>query len=114
MNSAANSAKQTPAAVQPRHTAARLGQLLRSAAEDHHQAFASVGGADPNWATFYAGHLIEDGVHTGADTGSAQADLAAMLTTFDAEYRAQPRHESWDRYYARKLVDGLSQLDIGL
>ena len=80
-----------------------VADLLQAAGAAHHTAFAHVDGADPEWAAWYANHLLPDLAST-LDATITHEDLAAVLARFDANHRANPTDEAWHASYARQLI----------
>lgn len=83
-----------------------LAALLKNTAEEHHAAFTHTHGNDPTWALWYAKKLNTNAEFTSLIKPRMKTDeLADVLTTFDASFRAQKEESSWERYYAQRLFN---------
>ena len=82
-----------------------LAEMLQATGEAHHRAFAATNGEDPEWALWYAKHLLAN-----AEFGSLvpkvfeEHQLASALQNFDASFRAQTEEKSWALFYAHRLL----------
>jgi len=74
---------------------------LAGAARAHH---AATGGVNPQWADWYAEHLIED-VNRLLGTDKSVDELAGWLSRADERYRSEEPEESWPRAYADWLME---------
>jgi hypothetical protein len=83
----------------------QLAGLLERAEHVHAVVSERTGGADPDWALFYAWWLLNwsDFPDLLGRTPSL-AELTVELTALDAAYRAEPRTEPWPMSYAEALV----------
>ena len=83
----------------------RLAEILDRAESVHGVVTAKTGGADADWALFYAWWLLtwSDFTEVLGRTLSL-AELTVELTRLDAAYRAGPRDEPWPRAYAVSLA----------
>ena len=85
----------------------RLAGILEEAEHVHAVVAARTGGADPDWALFYAWWLL-----TWSDFADALgrtpslAGLTVELTRLDAAYRAGPMSAPWPVAYAEALLAG--------
>ena len=82
-----------------------VGELLHEAAETHHQVFRITGGADDDWASWYAEWLVtlsELPELLGAKV--VRSELTYMLVRLGKEYAERRPDERWEDYYARELV----------
>lgn len=80
-----------------------VAALLREAGRAHHEAFAAVNGADPEWPAWYAEYLAVRLPPAGLDL--AVSRLASELARLGAEHRAAPNAPPWPEYYAARLVE---------
>ncbi len=84
-----------------------LAGILGRAEHVHAVVTEKTGGADPDWALFYAWWLL-----TWSDFAPALgrtpslAELTVELTRLDAAYRAGPRTTPWPSAYAEALLAG--------
>jgi hypothetical protein len=76
----------------------RLAEALEETAAAHHEAFKDTDGYDPEWATWYARHLHEEGFLRDLK----EAELAARLRTLAV---TDPPSEPWALFYAQHLID---------
>jgi hypothetical protein len=85
--------------------AERLAAILTQAEHVHGVVTEKTGGADADWALFYAWWLL-----TWSDfpevlgRSMSLAELTVELTRLDAAYRGGPRIEPWPRAYAASLL----------
>jgi hypothetical protein len=86
--------------------AQRVSDLLRQAAETHHQVYAIQDGDDPDWATWYSDwltnltHLADVlGVHP------IRSELTFLLVLLDKEYLRDTHGVPWEEFYARRIVE---------
>lgn len=72
-----------------------VGHLVATAKAHH----AATGGVNPNWARWYAAHLVDDlNLALGADMSVGQ--LEEWLIAADARYRDGSQELSWPKAYA--------------
>jgi hypothetical protein len=83
----------------------QLAEILERAETVHGVVAQKTGGADPDWALFYAWWLLRwsDFTEVLGRTLSL-AELTVELTRLDAAYRAGPRDQPWPRAYAASLA----------
>jgi len=87
-------------------TLEQVGSLLLEAGETHHRVYRIVEGADDDWASFYAWWLIElSELPALLGTKPVRSELIYMLVSLDKQYTAEKPDESWERFYARQIVD---------
>jgi hypothetical protein len=87
-------------------TLEQVGSLLLEAGETHHRVYRIVEGADDNWASFYAWWLIElSELPALLGTKPVRSELVYLLVSLDKQYTAEKPDESWERVYARQIVD---------
>ncbi len=82
-----------------------LAAILERAERVHAVVTEKSGGADPDWALFYAWWLLTWSDYP-AVVGRAPglAELTVELARLDQEYRTGPRDEPWPTAYARVLL----------
>lgn len=78
---------------------ALVGYLITTA-RAHHEA---TGGANPNWAEWYAARLVDD-VNNATGSQMSTADLAEWLVAADRRYRSEDQEVSWPKAYASWLL----------
>jgi len=82
-----------------------LASILERAHHVHAVVAEKTGGADPDWALFYAWWLLNWSDFTEAlGRTPSLAELTVELTTLDAAYRAGPQTQPWPRGYAEALM----------
>ena len=87
-------------------TLEQVGSLLLEAGETHHRVYRIVEGADDDWASFYAWWLIElSELPALLGTKPVRSELVYLLVSLDKQYTAEDPGESWERFYARQIVD---------
>lgn len=78
-------------------------ELLQETGHAHHQAYFGTGGADPDWAIWYADYLIDKlGKHL--DTTFTTAELVALLVELDHQHQRMAASQNWTQFYAKELV----------
>ena len=82
-----------------------VAEILERAEHVHGVVTEKTGGADADWALFYAWWLLNwsDFPATQERTPSL-AELTVELTRLDAAYRAGPQTQPWARAYAETFV----------
>jgi hypothetical protein len=86
--------------------AERLAAILTRAEHVHGVVTEKSGGADADWALFYAWWLLTWSDFPDAlDRSMSLAELTVELTRLDAAYRAGPRTEPWPQTYAAALLE---------
>jgi hypothetical protein len=78
-----------------------LVALLREAGRAHHDAFADVGGDDPDWPRWYAAYLAP---RLGAGAGLDAAALARALVEAEADRKSESPDAEWPGYTAGWLL----------
>ena len=81
--------------------ATTLKGILVRTAQAHH---AATGGTNPQWAEWYAEHMVEE-LNRAQDHQWTIADLAAWLTAADERYRADEQDVSWPHAYADWMLE---------
>jgi hypothetical protein len=84
-----------------------LAGILERAEHVHAVVAEKTGGADADWALFYAWWLLNWSDYTAVlGRTPSLAELTLELSSLDAAYRAGPRTQPWPRAYAESLVGG--------
>jgi len=84
-----------------------LAGILERAEHVHAVVAEKTGGADPDWALFYAWWLLNwSDFATVLGRTPSLAELTVELTGLDAAYRAGPQTQPWPRAYAESLAGG--------
>ena len=87
----------------------QISRILHDAGETHHRVFQIVDGADDDWASWYSDWLTtlsELPVLLGAKP--VRSELTYLLVSLDKQYTAEHPDESWESYYARRIIDHFS------
>jgi len=88
----------------------QISRLLHEAGETHHRVFRIVDGADDDWASWYADWLVnltELPALLGAKP--VRSELTYLLVSLDKEYTANQPSDSWEAYYAQRILGHFSQ-----
>jgi hypothetical protein len=84
---------------------AKVSGLLHEAGETHHQVFRITEGADDDWATWYSDWLVNHSeVPDVLGAAPVRSELTWMLVQLDKDYGAAKPPESWEDWYAERLV----------
>jgi hypothetical protein len=82
-----------------------LAGILERAEHVHAVVAEKTGGADPDWALFYAWWLLNWSDFTSVlGRTPSLAELTVELTGLDAAYRAGPRTKPWPAVYAEAMT----------
>lgn len=82
-----------------------LAGILERAEHVHGVVTEKTGGADADWALFYAWWLLNWSDFPAAlGRTPSLAELTVQLTKLDAAYRTGPQSQPWARAYAESLV----------
>jgi len=83
-----------------------VAALLREASETHHIVYRIVDGDDPDWASWYADWLIRlSELPQILKPSPVRSELVYMLVKLDREFNESKPDESWERFYARRLLE---------
>ena len=80
-----------------------LARLFKEAGRAHHEAFAEVGGEDPDWPNWYATYLQER-LASLLGRPSKPDEIAAELVAADQEHRTSQEKLAWPVSYARHFL----------
>ena len=87
-------------------TTDRISKLLHEVAETHHVVYRITDGDDPDWASWYAGWLLElSELPQLLGTKPVRSHLVQALVELDREYTAAALGEPWEDWYAPRLAD---------
>ena len=81
-----------------------LTALLEEVGREHHAAFATTNGDDPDWPRWYAVWL-EPRIGRHLREIPAAETLAEELKRLAAEHERSARGLHWPLYYARRLLE---------
>jgi hypothetical protein len=85
---------------------ATIATLLHEAAETHHRVYRIVDGEDPDWASWYADWLVRlSELPSLLGRTPVRSELVYLLVASDREYTAQVPAQSWEEYYAQRLLE---------
>ena len=88
----------------------QVAELLHEAAETHHRVFRITGGADEDWASWYADWLLKlSELPELLGAAPVRSVLVYELVALDRQYTTKPRDESWESFYARELIERLGR-----
>jgi hypothetical protein len=83
----------------------QISQLLHEAGETHHRVYRIVDGADDDWASWYADWLVRlSELPALLGTNPVRSELTYLLVGLDKEYAAAQSGESWETYYAKRIL----------
>jgi catechol 2,3-dioxygenase-like lactoylglutathione lyase family enzyme len=82
-----------------------VADLLHEAAETHHRVYRITDGEDADWASWYADWLIRlSELPDLLGRTPVRSELVHRLVLLDEEFAAQQLAESWEQYYAGRLI----------
>ena len=82
----------------------RISALLHEAAETHHLVYRIVDGDDPDWASWYAGWLIElSELPKILGAKPVRSHLVHALVELDRNYTTEAPDLGWEAWYAERL-----------
>jgi len=84
-----------------------LAQLLMTTGRAHHEAFIASDGFDPDWAIWYANHVV-DQANSLLGAELSRAEFVYELIGLSREQPAKAPDAPWSEYYASSLVDRLA------
>jgi hypothetical protein len=87
------------------NTTDQISVLLHEAGETHHRVFRIVDGADDDWASWYADWLINlSELPALLGVKPVRSELVYLLVGLDKEYTAAQPSQSWETYYAQRIL----------
>jgi hypothetical protein len=87
----------------------RIAELLHEAAETHHAVYRITDGEDPDWASWYAGWLLDlSELPDVLGSRPIRSHLVHALVELDREYVGMGPEERWEDWYAARLPRRLS------
>jgi hypothetical protein len=87
-------------------TSETLAELLHEAAETHHVVYRITDGDDPDWASWYAGWLLDlSELPELLGARPVRSHLVHALVELDREHTASGSGERWEAVYALGLVE---------
>jgi hypothetical protein len=86
-------------------SAQQISELLHEASETHRRVFRITGGADDDWASWYAWWLINlSELPDLLSVKPARSELIYLLVSLDRQFTAEQPGEAWESYYARRIL----------
>jgi hypothetical protein len=83
----------------------QISSLLRETGEIHHRVFRIVEGADDDWASWYAGWLIDlSELPDLLGARPVRSELIYLLVSLDKQYTSEAPGEPWETYHARQIL----------
>jgi hypothetical protein len=88
---------------------ARITELLSETASAHHSFEQDeLGGArDEEWAQWYAGRLLEQGLAESLGGSPSRDEVVEVLTAATADHEAEGGETEWSEYAATRLAHDL-------
>ncbi len=87
----------------------KVAALLHEAAETHHRVFRITDGTDSDWASWYADWLTKlSELPQLLANEPVRSELVYLLVLLDKEYVAGEQSESWENYYASRVLTHFS------
>jgi hypothetical protein len=84
----------------------QIRNLLHEVSETHHQVFRITEGADDDWASWYADWLTRlSELPSLLSSRPVRSELVYLLVRLDKKYTDEDPTETWEEYYAARLVD---------
>lgn len=84
----------------------RVAALLHEAAETHHIVYRITDGEDPDWASWYADWLVRlSELPKLLGRAPVRSELVFLLVQADRDYTARERDESWENFYAERILE---------
>lgn len=85
----------------------KLASLFEETGEAHHRAFEKTDGADPEWPSWYAGHLQES-VNEMLGATLTKSELIYLVVAAEKERAERAPEAPWPRYYAQFFLERYS------
>jgi hypothetical protein len=83
-----------------------VADLLREAGRVHHAVYRITDGDDPDWASWYGDWLLDlSELPELLGTRPVRSHLVHALVELERDYAAQSPAESWQDWYAARLVE---------
>jgi hypothetical protein len=84
----------------------KVAALLHEVSETHHQVFRITDGTDSDWASWYADWLQKlSELPQLVGSEPVRSELVYMLVQLDKDYTKDKPKESWEDYYAARILD---------
>jgi hypothetical protein len=87
---------------------AAIAALLHEAGETHHLVYRIVDGEDPDWASWYAGWLIEHSeLPQILGKRPVRSELVWLLVQLDKDFTQDAPDAPWPQWYAQRVLTHL-------
>ena len=86
-----------------RISADQLADLLKRTGDAHHAAYAATDGTDPEWASWYSGHL-QTLLGDGLGRPITRSEIVYLLCKAQKEQDADGSDETWTAHYANLML----------
>lgn len=88
----------------------QISDLLTSAGKTHHAVYKIVDGDEDDWATWYSDWLTNLTILPEVlGVKPVRSELTYLLVKLDKEYREKKPTETWQEYYAKKIIEYFGQ-----
>ncbi len=81
----------------------QLTELFKQAGAAHHEAFADVNGADPDWPGWYAEHVLA-GLNHLLQHWFTAPQLAQELAQLADRHQREAANQPWPEFYAAHFL----------
>ena len=86
-----------------RFSAGELADLLKRTGDAHHAAYEATDGTDPEWASWYSGHLQTLLGH-GLGRSITRSGIVYLLCKAQKDQDSSGSTEPWPAYYAALIL----------
>jgi hypothetical protein len=86
-----------------RISADQLADLLKRTGDAHHAAYEATGGTDPEWASWYSGHL-QALLGDGLGRSITRSEIVYLLWKAQKDQDSSGSTEPWPDYYAALIL----------
>ncbi len=86
-----------------RITADQLADLLKQTGKAHHAAYIETDGTDPEWASWYSGHL-QTLLADGLGRPITRSEIVYLLVKAQKDHDASGSQDAWADYYATLIL----------
>jgi hypothetical protein len=87
----------------------KISSLLREASRVHHAVYRKTDGDDPDWASWYSDWLANlTELPELLGRRPVRSELTYLLVLLGKEYPEQDRDQSWQDWYAKRILDHFS------
>ena len=80
-----------------------LSDLLKRTGDAHHAAYKTTDGTDPEWASWYAGHL-QTLLGDGLGRSITRSEIVYLLCKAQKDQDSSGSTEPWTGYYAKLIL----------